>query len=267
MKSYKFLLLVLLFVAAAVAMSAMRGQGQNNSAPSGQDNLKKAAEDFYTITDYDAPEPADPQKRVLRRARGRRHNMRLQKGADPKRFMITEQMESSFGTPPFDVPIEPALPVTASDVVVVGELTGAQAHLSEDKTSVYSEFTIAINDVLKSNSSALITAGASIDAERYGGAVRFASGKIIRFGDWGRAFPQRGRRYLFFLKYNDEGQDFSIITAYELRAGRVFPLDGMDKEGTTLSRYPNYLKYRDTDEQNFLNEVRQAIANGSDGGR
>ena len=37
--------------------------------------------------------------------------------------------------------------------------------------------------------------------------------------------PHLAGTYLFFLKYNEEGQDYSIITAYGLLDGRVLPLD------------------------------------------
>jgi hypothetical protein len=181
--------------------------------------------------------------------------------------MITEQTESSWGSPPFDVPPEPALPIAQSDAVVVGEVTDAKALLSEDKTSIYSEFAVIISDVLKNNCSAELSEGYSIDVARYGGAVRFPSGKIVQRGDEGRPFPRLKRRYLFFLKYNNEGQDFSILTAYELRAGRVFPLDGLDRDGRAFEAYAAYQRYKDSDEATFLNQVRAAIANTSGGGK
>jgi hypothetical protein len=68
---------------------------------------------------------------------------------------------------------------------------------------------------------------------------------------------------LFFLKYNEEGQDFSILTAYELRAGRVFPLDGLDRNGKVFEAYAAYQKYKDVDEATFLAEVREAIGSAS----
>jgi hypothetical protein len=270
MQRYKkpsFLVLAITIVVAMVMMTTMLGQTQNNQTSPNQDNLKTVAEDFYTVTDYNNPGPSDPQKSALRKARAKRYNMRAQKNDDPKRFMITEKTESSFGTPPFDAPVEPALPVSSSDAVVVGEVKEGQAYLSEDKTSVNSEFVITVSDVLKNNSSASLVAGAVIDTVRSGGSVRFTSGKLIRFGMLGRPFPRVGRRYLFFLKYNNEGQDFTILTAYELRGGKVTPIDGKDKDGRAMSRYPDYQKYENTEETSFLNEVRQAIANGSEEGR
>lgn len=265
-KAFYVLLLALLIAAVMITLPSSRGQSQSGTTTtsSAQEN---PSENPYPLTEYTASEPSNPQKKAIRHSRGKRNNLRFQNAKDSERFRITERAESSWGGPPFDVPPEPALPASESEAVVIGEVTDAKAYLSEDKTNIYSEFTVSTNEVLKDNSSALLAPGTSIDAERYGGAVRFPSGKVIKRGADGKPFPRVGRRYLFFLKFNHEGQDFSIITAYELRAGRVFPLDGLDKEGKVFETYAAYQRYRDADELSFLNEVRQAIANALERGR
>lgn len=265
------ILLGLLIVAAAITAAAgfpfQQGQSQSNPRPNA---LEKAKNDFYTVTDYAAPEPADPQKRELRRTKNKLYNMRLEKGVAPARFRVTEERESSFGGPLSHAPVEPALPAAQSDVVLTGEITDAQAHLTEDKTGVYSEFTVLVEDVLKNSSPAPMSPGSPISALRAGGAVRFPSGKIIRYGQHGKPLPRAGRRYVFFLKANgDGGLDFTIITAYELRAGRVFPLDGVNLVGAVEPAYAEYQKHKDAAEASFLNEVRDAIARnaGAEAGR
>ena len=262
-----FLLFALLVTLGITVSVTLRGhsQNQNKTASPNQDNLKKAAEDFYTITDYDSPEPADPQKRALRQARGKRYGVPAQKGVDPKRFMITEKKGDFLGGPSSHAPAEPAIPIVQSDAVIIGEITGAQAFLSEDKTAIYSEFKVRIEEVLKDGSPASLTHDSEIVAERSGGAVRFASGKITRVGFEGKPLPRIGRKYLLFLKYSAEGQDFILITAYELRAGQVYPLDGLTLEGKALWPYEAYQKYKGADEASFLNEVRQAIATAGRG--
>jgi hypothetical protein len=248
-----------LIVFVASSMIAMRGQTQNNATPTNQGDSKKAAEDFYTITDYAAAEPTDPKKRALRHARGKRYGVPPAKGVDPKRFMISEERESSFGAPRFDVPPESALPASASDIVIIGEIVDAEAFLSEDKTGIYSEFTINVGEVLKNSSSAPVPSSSLIVAERDGGGVRFASGKVILAGNHAKPLPRIGRRYLFFLKQNPE-EDFSIITGYELHGGRVSPLDGRSPNGGFFSQYAAHQTYVDADETTFLNKVREAIA-------
>lgn len=186
--------------------------------------------------------------------------MRVSKGVDPKRFAITEQRESSFGGPPSHAPIEPALPAAQSDAVVIGEVTEAEAFLTEDKTSVLSEFTIHVSDLLKENLRAPFSIGGSLNAIRPGGAVRFASGKLVRYGNEGKPLPLIGRQYVFFLKYNDDGgQDYVILTAYELRGGRVVPLDGINLIGNVEPTYAEYQKYTNFEESRFRKEVFDAI--------
>jgi hypothetical protein len=61
--------------------------------------------------------------------------------------------------------------------------------------------------------------------------------------------PRPGLQYLLFLKPSD--QDFDLITAYELRMGRVFAIDN----GT-----PNFSIHDNSTEESFLSEVRLVIA-------
>ena len=177
---------------------------------------------------------------------------------DPSLFAITEKRESFFGTAPSDMPREVALPVSQSDAVVIGFLNDAKAFLSDDKTDIVSEFTVRVDVVLKDNPLNVLRLGDCITTLRNGGGVRFPSGKIIRTGMWGRPLPKEGRRYLFFLKYNnDEGNDYSILTAYELTAGKVSALDGI--AGTWDPQYFPYRKYDGADEDAFIREVRNLV--------
>ena len=70
---------------------------------------------------------------------------------------------------PSHAPEEPALPIIQSDAIVIGQVTSAQAHLSSDKTNVYSEFVVRVNDVLKSDRFGLPGVGGFITTTRPGG--------------------------------------------------------------------------------------------------
>lgn len=144
---------------------------------------------------------------------------------------------------------------------MLGEVVDAQAYLTEDRTSVISEFTIRVEDILKNNPLAPFSVGDSITGNRGGGGVRFPSGKLIRRGQHGKPLPRVGRQYLLFLRrVGDGGGDYEIITAYELRGGRVHPLDGLSLVNTAQPAYAAYQKYRDADAATFLNDVRDAVA-------
>jgi len=89
-------------------------------------------------------------------------------------------------------------PFSHSDAVVVGNITSGQAYLSNDKRDVYSEFQIIIQEVLKEPSARRIGPGDSIAVERYGGAIRLSSGKVLIRGITEFSMPLVGKRYLLF---------------------------------------------------------------------
>jgi ABC-type antimicrobial peptide transport system permease subunit len=220
----------------------------------------------YPIADYEAQEPSDLNSQNVRKARAKRHNIQLRASdkVDINRLKLNEDSKSSWGGPPSHAATEPGLPASQSDVIVVGKVSTGQAFLSEDKTSIYSEFTVLVDGILKNNSSFTLTPGNSITTVRTGGALRFPSGKIIQRGFGGKPFPLINRTYVFFLKYENEEQDYPIITAYELRAGVVYPLDGFDIDGRLLEPYAEYQKFKGWDEASFLNKIREAIAESPD---
>jgi len=64
--------------------------------------------------------------------------------------------------------------------------------------------------------------------------------------------PGVGCKYVLFLS-GEQSAGFTIVTGYELREGRVSPLDNVG------SGHP-FTKYDGADEQSFLAELRTAIA-------
>jgi hypothetical protein len=135
----------------------------------------------------------------------------------------------------------------------------SEAHLSNDKTSVYSELNLEVEEVLKNTSEQGVFPGSLIATERKGGAVRFRSGKILRRGHLHETIPLAGERYLFFLRSHRDTEGFFLITGYQLREGQVFPLDGVDPiEGS--SKLPQFAAYDGVEEATFLREVRTALA-------
>jgi hypothetical protein len=136
---------------------------------------------------------------------------------------------------------------------VLGRVTKAKAILSADKTGVYSEFNIEINEILNNKSGLFLAPGTTLIAEREGGRVSFPSRHVQLFRLSGQGSPAVGRRYVLFLRSYEQAQDFLLLTAYELRDGRVFPVDEVSR----------HIAYRGLDEASFLEVVRNAIANSS----
>jgi hypothetical protein len=144
-----------------------------------------------------------------------------------------------------------ALPVTQSDVIVAGKVVDAQAHLSDDRTDVYSEYSVEVSDIFKNTGNAV---SGTISTTRMGGAVRFASGKVQEYKRVGHGVPVRGNLYVLFLKREEEG-DFTILTGYELSNGLVTPLDG-EGQGLPFDYYKNVA------ESQFLQDLRSTIQRG-----
>lgn len=115
----------------------------------------------------------------------------------------------------------PGLPVEHSPVIVIGDVLQSEAHLSEDKTGVYSEFTIRLVEVIKASSS---LAASEMIVERLGGYVHYPDGRKLLYRVGLGGMPRVGARYLFFLKPTAE-LDYSILTAYEFGDKGVVALD------------------------------------------
>jgi hypothetical protein len=256
MKQRKVLiLLVVIAVFTVVLRTSPRGQRSVPPQPLPQGKVEVDKEQ-WPMTDYNAPEPGDPVKRDKRRARNAHHD-KEETVREPD--MRPGHASETTMTTDWEVRL-PELPAYQSDAVIVGEVLDAGAYLSNDKTGVYSEFTIKIADVLKSDSSHL-TQGSSLVAERLGGRVRFPSGGILPVTVRGQGMPRVGRRYVFFLKRIDQGQAYDILTGYELRAGKVSPLDGRRATG---GGHPwAFDKYEGWDEGAFMDAVCIEIANPS----
>ena len=140
----------------------------------------------------------------------------------------------------------PPLPVEESTTIIVGKVTEAKAHISEDRSGVYSEVTVKVDEVLKDTTGI----GGMIVAEREGGRVRFPSGTIFRYVVHSLGVPKVNHRYLLFLKPLVDG-DFSILTGYQLLDGRVEPLD--------VTSVVPFAQYKASDETALFSEVRNLV--------
>lgn len=119
--------------------------------------------------------------------------------------------------------LTPALPVARSGLIVVGQVKTAEAHVSENKENVYSEFTVLVTKVLKTANSSIVE-GTEITIDRIGGFVRYPNGRTVLHRVSGQNMPAVGERYVFFLT-SPNNQDLLIVTAYRLGPSGVIPLD------------------------------------------
>ena len=248
MRSYLLLILCALIVGTAIASS--KGVMQDKpSTDKGQKTDKEEFESQFPLTDSNKPEPSDPHTHAKWQAKGKKY-----KGVG---LTVTENSGWISVTTEWDIGLA-ALPVAKSDMVVVGEVTDTQAYLTESKDWVYSEFTIRVDEVLKNTSAGAITRGEALVADREGGRVRFPGGQVALQYVPGQGMPRAGRRYALFLTQDDQGQSTHILTGYELRGGKVFPLDN-----PSGGQHPLATTYRGADETCFLSDLRAAIASAN----
>jgi len=96
--------------------------------------------------------------------------------------------------------------------------------------------------VIKNSTQVSLSSGSSIEVERDGGRLRFPNGRTLIYV--ATNMPRVGLRYVLFLT------DSQILTGYELREGKVHPLDDL----------PNLYTYENADETTFLKQLRTAKA-------
>ena len=203
------------------------------------------------IVDIEAEGPLSPAEKELRIQRGRKY-----KTSVPLDKM--EDQDAVFHSSGAHSPVDQSLPVDRSDIVVLGTVTDARAFVSNDKTALYSEFQVTVNKIFKNSNGLGIKPGSSIVAEREGGKLRFSSGRIQQRGESGRELPQKNRQYILFLKWDEPGKDFVIITGYEVNGETVQPLDGLTAD--FLHPFSNYGRHNNADLKMFISELETAIS-------
>ncbi len=241
--------LVTLGLVTAIFSFAMRGQGQKSVPSTDHAQAKIDFERRFPIADYSVPEPTDSQQRAKRKSK----DNRFPEGRLDELPGVTETLIADGN----GLDRLPALPVALSDIIIVGDVLNAEAYLSSNKTGLFSEFTISIKEVLKATGSDPVLPGANISVEREGARIRYPSGHIrwVRFDHEG--MPTIGGRYVLFLRRTGQESVHTILTGYELRAGRVFPLDGV--AAFEERKLPQFAKYEGVEETVFLKSVRGLV--------
>lgn len=253
----KLWILVLIVVTATIGSSIIsfqtQGQDKTSLTNTNQKDLskleqqRKEFDSQFPTAQYDAPEETNPEKKDKRKLKNKRYDNR---GGLVSNELPIDDGEQSVLFTHFDSIT--GLPASESESVVVGEILGAQAYMSNNKKGVYSEFTIRVDEILKNNSTN-ITQGSSINVDREGGFVRYKNGKTRLHWIGGTGMLRVGRRYVLFLKNPENTPNYEIITGYELKSDGIANLDGSEQ----------FRVYRGMDETAFMKAVREAISQSS----
>jgi len=230
----KIALLAVIAIAVTTAMAGLSREAQQYPVANKKEAPDKTS---WPVMDYGASQPENPR----RKARGKRHDkseFRVHPDDPSENTTLVDAIDSNLA----------ALPVTQSNAVLIGDVLSAQAYLSDDRTGVYSEFTIRVSDIIKSDWDVKI--GSLIEVDRDGGRVKFPSGKTHWYSVDKENMPHVGRRYVLFVTRQNELGALHLLNGYELQEGKVFPLDEL----------PQFAAHTAQDETLFMNAVRAALA-------
>jgi len=244
----------LLFVLAATVVTSAATlyrrvrSGQNapaqNPKPRGTKDWE--GQDFETqfpTVDLESPEPTDPDKRIKRQSKGKRydgvHLVSGQSSQTVNESVLDNHWQERVA----------ALPVAESNIIVVGEALSSDAYLSNDKSGVYTEFNVRVSETIKSDDPTLVP-GSVICVDRPGGFVRYPDGHKILYRIFGLNMLRPNSRYLLFLKNDDQGLNYRVLTGYEITTNTVSPLD-VGRQFDT---------YKGMDKTSFLRVVHEATA-------
>ena len=149
--------------------------------------------------------------------RGRTYN----RGNDRQHFTQSAEVSTVTG---------PKIEFAFSPFVVIGTVRDQQSYLSEDSQGLYTEWTIQLDSVWSQLDPPRLKPGVTIAVNRVGGSLRMPSAEVRTTTVSGieEPFSPQGR-YLLFLRYDDEADWFDLDKAWEVRDGRMVPVDSRDR--------------------------------------
>lgn len=107
----------------------------------------------------------------------------------------------------------------------MGEVVSANAHLSNDKLGIYSEFEVRTEQIIKNDATNNVVPGKSVFVDRIGGYVHYSNGQKVLYRIAGKDLPRVGSRYVLFLTKDKRSPNYKILTGYEFKADSIIPLD------------------------------------------
>lgn len=138
-----------------------------------------------------------------------------------------------------------------SDAIVVGTIASKSSQLTENGTFIFTDYDVAVKEVLKDNKANTIQPQSIIEVTRPGGRV-LLQGRAITARDKNFKPLEIGEPYLLFLKYVPTTNSYHAVSdkgSFKLTGNKVEP----------LTEAPDTLRI-DKDATSFISDVRAAIA-------
>jgi len=243
---------ILLLVVSASAYSTRTAQSPDSEQ---QQQIRQKAESI--TKEHNKPpvsrlvaEPSGAREQALRINRSRRYNgpshIDITKLVDGGRITRSSEFSAMLEIPP--------IPLAKSKTILIADVLSTQAYLSSDKTTIYTEYSLAVQQVLRNDPAATTHADAIVTACRKGGTLILPNGNTVGYDFQRQGFPGVGERYLFFLDWDSVGEDYQIVTAYLFLEGQVYPIDDLRHSRTEDLRHAGEAI------DSFVAEVEKAVA-------
>lgn len=240
------LVAMVVFATISISLGTINSHSQQETSKK-QEN--KGYEDLskYAVVDYDAPEAVNLADTEERKLKNKRYD---------SLYLVSKNPHPDDGAVTYidEKPPLPMIPTAESDLIIIGEIVNANAFLSNDKHGVYTEFTVQISEILKSDASRKLKQGDTIKADRVGGFVRYANGQKVLYKDAQKDLPRTGGKYTLFLKTDKQSPNYEILTGQELKNDSFTPLD-------TKRRSDDFKGFN---KQHFIKAIRNKISESSE---
>lgn len=241
MKSNRFiwgLTVILVLITIAVSFAPISSYSQKETSKE-QENAGFGDLSKYPTVEYNAPEPEDAAEREERKLKNKRYDKYLLVSKEP-------HPETAVTIASHAEPLPSAIPFAESNLIVTGEIINSKASLSNNKSGVYSEYTVRILTILKEDNQKKWQTNELITIDRAGGVVQYPSGqKVLYMNNW-QKLPEVNARYVLFLNNEDaKNPNYKLLTAYQLENKRV----------TALDNHPDFREFDGKSETDFINRI------------
>lgn len=145
-----------------------------------------------------------------------------------------------------------------ADAIVIGVVASKESQLTESETFIFTDYEMAIREVLKDNGAAPINPSDKITVVRPGGVVEI-EGRVVRAVDRTVKPLQIGEQYLLFLKYIPTTGSYlasSGAGSFKIENDKVTTL-------TDDPRYSDFKKNQGT--TSFVNEIHAMVVKRNGG--
>jgi hypothetical protein len=130
------------------------------------------------------------------------------------------------------------IPIELADVVVVGSVSKIRTYLSNDQTTLYTEFSLKLSQIVLNRSSKSVLPGDRVDVERPGGVLKLPSGKVLTRASRFETMPRPLYPYAMLLKYIPSADVYTLVSGFELAGNQVYILESLSGGQITASTKP-----------------------------